>query len=165
MPISMHSSCIPLFALMFENMLKWLDKAQAHADAHNFDAQLFLDTKLAPDMVPLLRQVQLATDTATTWVSRLTGSEMKGWEYSEVTLDDARMRIRRTIAYLKSIDPSSINGAEGREIVHPHRFGELRIDGENYLQLLTANLFFHITIVYALLRQAGVDLGKDDYLG
>ena len=88
MTISMHNSSIPLFALMFENMLKWLDKAQAHADARNFDAQLFLDTKLAPDMVPLLTQVQLATDTATTWVSRLTGTEMKGWEHGEVTLDD-----------------------------------------------------------------------------
>ena len=164
MTISMHSS-IPLFALMFENMLKWLDKAQAHADARDFDPHLFLDTKLAPDMAPLLTQVQLATDTATTWVSRLTDTEMSAWEHREMTLDDARTRIRRTIAYLRSIDPSSINGSEGREIVHPHRFGELRIDGENYLQLITANLFFHVTIVYALLRQAGVELGKNDYLG
>src|SRR5262245_61577006 len=112
MAISMHGSSIPLFALMFENMLKWLDKAQAHANARNFDPRLFLDTKLAPDMVPLLTQVQLATDTATTWVSRLTGREMKGWEHGEATLDDARVRIRRTITYLRSIEPSSINGSE-----------------------------------------------------
>ena len=165
MTISMHNSSIPLFAVMFENMLKWLDKAQAHAEAHGFDPKSFLDTKLAPDMVALLGQVQLAADTATTWVSRLTGKEivMKEEDYNEVTLDDARELIRRTIAYLKSIDPSSMNGWEGREVVHPHRFGEYRTDSASYLHLVTANLFFHVTMVYALLRHGGVELGNAVY--
>lgn len=165
MQISMHSASVHLFAKMFENMIGWLDKAQAHAVARNFDPELFLQTRLAPDMVPLLEQVQLATDTATTWMSRLTGAEMNEWEHSETTLDEVRARIRRTIEYLRSIDPASINGSEDREVVHVHRFGELRIDGENYLKLLTANLFFHVTMVYALLRHGGVELGKGDYLG
>jgi len=165
MKISMHSASVHLFAKMFENMLGWLDKAQAHAEARNFDPELFLQMRLAPDMAPLVAQVQLASDTATTWMSRLTGVEMREWEHSETTLNDVRARIRRTTEYLRSIDPASINGSEEREIVHPHRFGELRVDGENYLKLVTANLFFHVTMVYALLRHGGVELGKGDYLG
>lgn len=165
MQISMHSASVHLFTKMFENMLDWLDKAQKHAEARNFDPVLFLQMRLAPDMLPLLAQVQLATDTATAWMSRLTGVEMKEWEHVETTLDQVRARIRRTTQYLRSIKPASINGSEEREIVHPNRFGELRIDGENYLKLVTANLFFHVTMVYALLRHGGVDLGKGDYLG
>jgi uncharacterized protein len=165
MQISMHSASVHIFAKMFENMLGWLNKAQAHAEARNFDPGLFLQMRLAPDMLPMLVQVQLATDTATTWMSRLAGVDVREWEHSETTLDDVRNRIRRTIRYLRSIDPASINGSEEREIVHPHRFGELRMDGENYLKMMTANLFFHVTIVYALLRHGGVELGKADYLG
>jgi uncharacterized protein len=165
MQISMHSASVHLFAKMFENMAGWLDKAQAHAEARKFDPVLFLQMRLAPDMLPLVEQVQLATDTATTWMSRLTGVEMKEWEHNETTLDEVRARVRRTAKYLRSIDPESINGSEEREIVHPHRFGELRIDGANYLKLVTANLFFHVTMVYALLRHGGVELGKGDYLG
>ena len=165
MQISMYSASVHLFAKMFENMLGWLDKAQVHAETRNFDPALFLQMRLAPDMLPLIDQVQLATDTATTWMSRLTGVEMREWEHTETTLDEVRSRIRRTIGYLRSIDPGSINGSEEREIVHPHRFGEFRIDGENYLKMVTANLFFHVTIVYALLRHGGIELGKGDYLG
>jgi hypothetical protein len=163
--LSLHGLSVPIFTVMFENMLCWLDKAEAHAEARRFDPQLFLDMKLAPDMVPLVTQVQLATDTATTWVSRLTGNEMKEWEHTEATLDQVRSRIQRTIAYLKSVDPVSMSGSEDRDVVHPHRFGELRLKGDDYLMLVTANAFFHITMVYALLRHGGVELGKGDFLG
>jgi hypothetical protein len=163
----MHSASAPVFTRMLGNMLTWLDKAQAHADARKFDSANYLGLRLAPDMLPLARQVQIASDGVKACMARLAGVEAPKWEDSETSLDDLRARIRKTIDYVASFQSSQIDGSDAREILHPQRSGDpLRFDGESYLkQHALPNFYFHSTILYALLRHAGVELGKRDYLG
>lgn len=166
MSISMHSASAPVFARTLGGMLTWLDKAQAHADARKFDSANFLGLRLAPDMLPFVRQVQIASDTAKGSLSRLAGLDVPVWEDKEATLDELRARIRRTLDHVASFSPAQIDGSESREITLPTRHGEpLRLDGETYLKhYALANFYFHGSMAYALLRHAGVELGKSDFL-
>jgi hypothetical protein len=167
MSISMHSASAPVFARMLGNMLRWLDAAEAHAQARQFDPANYLGLRLAPDMLPFTRQIQIASDTAKGCVARLAGAEVPRWDDDEATLDELRARIRRTIDYVKSVPAAQVEGSEGREIVLPMRHGDaLHFVGEAYLKhYALPNFYFHATTAYALLRQAGVPLGKRDYLG
>ena len=167
MSLTMHSASVPVFVKMFGNMLKWLDKAQAHAEARKFDANNYLGLRLAPDMLPLTRQVQIATDGAKGCVARLAGLEIPKWDDNETTLDDLRARIQKAIDYVQTFTPAQLDGTEEREILLPQRSGEpLRFTGERFLRhYVLPNFYFHTTTTYALLRQAGVDVGKRDFLG
>ncbi len=166
MSLSMHSVSVPAFVRILNAMLVWLDKAQAHAEARKFDTVTYLGLRLAPDMLPLTRQVQIATDGAKGCVARLAGLEVPKWEDNEATLDEVRARIRKTIDYVQSVPAAQIDGSEEREIVLPMRQGELRFSGEAYLKgFVLPNFYFHATTLYALLRHAGVPIGKNDFLG
>jgi len=167
MTISMHSASVPVFSRMLGNMLVWLDKAQAHAEARKFEPGNYLGLRLAPDMLPLVKQVQIASDAAKGCVARLAGRDVPSWDDTEASLDDLRARIRKTLDYVGSVPASQIDGSEGREIVIPRRNRDpLHFSGEAYLKhWALPNFFFHATTLYALLRHAGVDLGKSDYLG
>jgi hypothetical protein len=167
MTISMHSASAPAFVRMLGNMLVWLDKAQAHAEARRFDSANYLGLRLAPDMLPLVKQVQIASDAAKGCMGRLAGQELPKWDDSEASLDDLRARIRKTLDYVQSFQPSQIDGSENREVVIPLRNRDpLTFTGEAYLRhWALPNFYFHATTLYALLRHAGVDLGKGDYLG
>ena len=167
MSISMHSASAPVFTRMLTNLLTWLDKAEAHAAARKFDANNFLAMRLAPDMLPFTRQIQIASDAAKACMARLAGVEAPKWEDNEATLDDLRARVRKTIDYVNSFSAAQIDGSEEREIQVPRRTSEpLVFNGENYLKhYALPNLYFHVTIVYALLRHGGVEIGKGDYLG
>ncbi len=163
----MHSASVPIFVRQLGAMLGWLDKAERHAEARKFDPTNYLGLRLAPDMLPLTKQVQIATDGAKGCVARLAGQEVPKWEDNEATLDDLRARIRKTIDYVQSVPAAQIEGSEAREIVLPVRSGDpLRFSGEAYLKhFVLPNFFFHATTTYALLRHAGVELGKRDFLG
>lgn len=167
MSISMYSASVPAFVRTFSAMLNWLDKAEAHAQARNFDTANYLGLRLAPDMLPFTRQIQIATDGAKGCVSRLAGVDLPKWEDNEASFDELRARLRKAIDYVQSFSPEQIDGTEAREIVLPMRHGDpLRYDGETYLkQYVLPNLYFHSTTAYALLRHAGVALGKRDFLG
>jgi hypothetical protein len=166
MPISMHSASAPVFIRMFSNLLVWLDKAQAHAEVRKFDANNYLGLRLAPDMLPFARQIQIASDGAKGCMARLAGVEVPKWEDNEVTLTDLRARVQKTIDYVKSFSAAQIDGSEGRDITIPTRGGELKFSGEAYLKhYAMPNFYFHTTTAYALLRHAGVEIGKSDYLG
>ena len=167
MTISMHSASAPAFVRMLGNMLVWLDKAEAHAQARNFDSTNYLGLRLAPDMLPLAQQVQIASDAAKGCMGRLAGQELPKWDDSEASLADLRARIRKTVDYVQSFQPSQIDGSENREVVIPLRNRDpLTFTGEAYLRhWALPNFYFHATTLYALLRHAGVDLGKVDYLG
>ena len=166
MSISMHSASVPVIVRMLTNMLAWLDKAQAHAEARKFDTANYLGLRLAPDMLPFSNQIQIASDSAKSCVARRAGQDVPKWDDNEVTLDDLRARIRKTIDYAQSVPAALIDGSEGREIVLPTRTGDpLRFSGEDFLKhFALPNLYFHVTTAYALLRHAGVELGKKDYL-
>jgi len=167
MTISMHSASVPVFSRLLGNMRVWLDKAESHALTRKFDAGNYLGLRLAPDMLPLVRQVQIASDSAKGGVARLAGLEVPKWDDDEATMGGLRERIGKTIEYVQSIPATAIDGSEVREIVLPMRVGEpLRFDGESYLKhFVLPNFYFHSTNVYALLRHAGVELGKRDFLG
>jgi len=167
MSVSMHAATAPVFARMFGNMLQWFDKAEAHAKARGFDTANYLGLRLAPDMLPLVRQVQIASDGAKGCMARLAGHEVPKWDDTEATLDDLRARVRRSADFVASFAPAQIDGSEAREIVLPRRTGEpLRFTGEDFLKhYVLPNFYFHATTTYALLRQGGVELGKRDYLG
>lgn len=167
MTISMYSASAPVFTRMLSNMLGWLDKAQAHADARKFDSINYLGLRLAPDMLPLARQVQIASDAAKGCMSRLAGTEIPKWEDNETSLDDLRARLRKTIEHVQSFSAAQIDGSEVRTISIPMRSGEpLQFDGETFLKhFALGNFYFHATATYMLLRHAGVEVGKGDYLG
>jgi hypothetical protein len=166
MAIDMYSASVPMLRQMLQNMLAWLDKAEAHAIARKFKPDNYLGLRLAPDMLPFSRQVQIASDHAKGCAARLAGVENPKYEDNEATLDDLRARIRKTLAFVDSVPADKIRGSETREVVLPMRSGELRYSGEQFLQhFALPNFFFHCTAAYALLRHAGVELGKMDFLG
>ncbi|MCG3188246.1 MAG: hypothetical protein LKCHEGNO_00173 [Burkholderiaceae bacterium] len=166
MSISMYSASVPVFVKTLTNMVGWLDKAEAHAKARNFDPAVYLTLRLAPDMLPLPAQIRIAGDSAKGCAARLVGKEPPVFEDNETTLEQLRQRIRKTLAYLESVSASDIDGSEQREIVIPARNREpRRFLGEYYLKhYALPNFFFHATTLYALLRHNGVELGKSDFL-
>jgi hypothetical protein len=167
MSLSMHSASAPIFVRMLSNMLTWLDKAEAHAAARKFDTANYLGLRLAPDMLPLTRQVQIASDGAKGCMARLAGVEVPKWDDNEASFDDLRARIRKTLDYVRSFPAAQIDGSDSRAIKIPMRSGDaLEFDGEGFLKhFVLPNFFFHCTTTYALLRHAGVELGKADFLG
>ena len=167
MTITMHSASVPIFKRQLGALLSWLDKAEAHAAARKFDPANYLQLRLAPDMLPFVSQIRIAGDTAKGCAARLAGQEIPKFEDNEASLVELRERVRRTLDYLDSVPASAIDGSEAREIVLPMRNRDpIRFTGETYLRhWALPNFFFHVSMAYALLRHAGVELGKADYLG
>ena len=166
MSISMHSASAPIYVRMLGNLGRWLDKAEAHAAAKKFDGAVLLAARLAPDMLPLVKQVQIASDAARLSLARLAGIEAPKVEDNEATLADLRERVRSTIAFVEAIPAAQVDGSETREVVVPRRDTPLVFEGETYLKhYALPNFFFHVSMTYALLRHNGVELGKADYLG
>jgi hypothetical protein len=167
MAISMHSASVPALVRTLNAMLRWLEKAQAHAEARRFDTANYLGLRLAPDMLPFVSQVRIACDHAKGCAARLGGVEVPKYDDNEATFDELRARIRKTIAFVQSVPAQGFAGSEAREIALPVRNRDpLRYDGESYLHhFALPNFYFHATMTYALLRHAGVELGKADFLG
>ena len=166
MTISMYTASVPVFIKTLGNMLRWLDKAQAHAEARKFDPAVYLTLRLYPDMLPLPSQIRIAADAAKACAARLAGQDAPVFEDNEATLDELRERISKTIAYLETASAKAIEGSEERDIVIPRGNREpRRFKGEFYLKhWALPNFFFHATTLYALLRHNGVELGKADFL-
>ncbi len=166
MTISMHSASIPVFKRQLGALLVWLDKAEAHAAARNFDTANYLQLRLAPDMLPFVAQIRIASDAAKACAARLAGQDAPKFEDNEASLADLRARVRKTLDYLDSVPAAAIDGSDSREVVVPLRNRDpLQFSGEVYLKhWALPNFFFHITMAYALLRHAGVELGKNDFL-
>jgi hypothetical protein len=166
MSISMYTASVPVFTKTLGNMLRWLDKAKAHAEARKFDPAVYLTLRLYPDMLPLPSQIRIAADSAKGCAARLAGKDAPVFEDNETTLDELCERIRKTLAYLETVSPKDIDGSEQRDIVIPRGNREpRRFKGEYYLKhFAMPNFFFHATTLYALLRHNGVELGKADFL-
>jgi hypothetical protein len=151
---------------MLANVNTWLDKAEAHATAKKFDTSVYLGARLAPDMLPFTKQIQIACDTVKFCVARLAGVDGPKFDDNETTLTELRERINATIAYVKSVPAEQIDGSEEKDITLPRRDGPIIMKGEAYLKhFVLPNFFFHLTTAYALLRHNGVEVGKMDYLG
>ena len=167
MSLSMHAASVPVFVKMAKNMLNWLDKAEAHAKNKKFDVNNFVGQRLAVDMLPFARQIQIASDAAKGCVARLAGDEPPKWADDETTIEQLRGRLKKTIEYVESFPAHRLEGSDKRDIVMPLGPDRtMRMTGEVFLEGFSIpNFFFHVTMVYALLRQGGVELGKGDYLG
>ena len=166
MSITMHSASAPIFIAMLDNMSAWLEKAEAHAATKKFEPVVLLVARLAPDMLPLTNQVQIACDTAKFLIARLAGVDAPKFDDSEASLADLRQRIAATIEFVRSVPADKIDGSEDKDVTLPRRTGPIVMKGEAYLKhFALPNFFFHATTTYALLRHNGVEIGKMDFLG
>jgi hypothetical protein len=158
-----YAFSVETFIPVLKNLSDLLDKASAQKGA---EADLLADARLAPDMFPLSRQVQIACDMAKSGAARLTGAEPPKYEDTEKTLADLKARIEKTIGYIESLPASAFEGAETRQIAFPLREGmSLKADGLRFLKdWILPNLFFHAVTAYDILRSNGVEIGKPDYL-
>lgn len=164
--LTVHAMTIGAFVPLLRQLDAMLAKAEAYAEAKRIDAGVLEGLRLAPDMFPLARQVQLTCDFAKNSVYRLAGIEPPKMPDEERTLAELRVRVTRTIALLEAVTPEALNGAERRHITVPLRSRTLALDGLPFIQRWTLpNFYFHLTTTYALLRHAGVELGKQDFLG
>lgn len=166
MQISMYQASIPLFVRMLENMSEILDKAAAHAEAKKIDQSIFVNARLAPDMYPLSRQIQIATDMVKGCGARLAGIEVPSYEDNETTFGELQARIAKTTAFLRSISAEQIDGSEEKAIIVRTPSRELSFVGQPYLlHFVYPNFYFHLTTAYAILRHNGVEVGKMDFVG
>jgi len=163
---SLYDFSVPLLAMALTNMSNQLDKAAEYAERKKFDTKALADARLIADMLPLTRQVQIACDNAKGPVARLAGIEAPKHEDNETTFSDLKARIAKTLDFIKSIKAEQFVGAETRDVVLQFPGLTLKFKGHDYLtKFALPNFYFHATLVYALLRQNGVELGKSDFLG
>jgi len=166
MSISMYEACAPRFASMLRNLDAILGKAQAHAAAKKIDPAVLMSARLFPDMLPFVKQVQIATDHAKGAVARLAGVEVPRFEDTEQNFDELRARLAKTIAFVESFSAEQIDGSEDREITLRAGGKDLVFKGMPYLiGYAIPNFYFHLVTAYNILRHNGVEIGKGDYLG
>jgi uncharacterized protein len=166
MKISMYEASIPTFLHTLRNLKTFLEKGSAHAEARKYDPNLLAATRLTADMLPLTRQIQIASDAAKGAAARLTGVDPPKFDDNETTLADLIARIDKTIDYLQGFKPEQFEGAEDRTITIQTPRQTFSFPGLIFLRhWAIPNFFFHVTTAYNLLRSNGVELGKADYLG
>jgi len=166
MPQTMFKSSIPVFEILLNALSANLDKAEAYATAKKIDPSVLLGMRLAADMFALTRQVQAACDQAKNGSARLAGIEPPKFEDNETTIAQLKERIAKTVAFLKGLDAKAIDASADREITFPLGPNKGQMKGDDYLNhFVLPNFYFHATAAYAVLRHAGVDVGKRDFLG
>jgi hypothetical protein len=164
--ISIYDQFVPVFTQMLGALDKVLSKAEADAAARKIDLDVFVNARLAPDMLPLTRQIQIMTDQAKGCASRLAGQEPPKWADDERTFADLHARVAKTIAHLKTFKPEQFEGAETRAIEIKFPNATFNFTGKDYLlTFVIPNFYFHYTTAYAILRHNGVPIGKGDVLG
>jgi hypothetical protein len=163
---SLHGIAVPMFDLMLGNLSGLLAKAAAHAAARGFDPAVLLQSRLYPDMLPLVKQVQIATDAAKFGVARLTGVEAPKFPDDETGIGTLTDRIARTRAFIVGVPAEAFEGAESRRVEVPTRVQAFAFDGRTFLlHWAIPNFHFHVVTAYDILRHNGVEIGKRDYLG
>ncbi|MBI2734183.1 MAG: DUF1993 domain-containing protein [Aquabacterium sp.] len=166
MSLTMYSAFIPVAIRTLQNLSAILAKGAAHCEARKIDPNAFLSARLYPDMFPLIRQVQIASDTVKGAAARLAGIEIPKYDDNETSFAELQARLDKTVAFLKTISPAQIEGKEEADIVLSFPTRTFEFKGQAYLTgWVLPNLYFHTTTAYALLRHGGVELGKADYLG
>jgi hypothetical protein len=166
MSISIYDMSIPALSRGLTNLSAMLDKAAAHAAAKKYDSAVLAQLRLFPDMHPLTRQVQIACDTAKGAAGRLAGVDIPKHEDTETTLDELKQRIAKTLDFLKTLSADQVNSAETRTIEIKFPNGAWKFTALAYLSdFVLPNFYFHESMVYALLRKSGIEIGKTDFLG
>lgn len=166
MSVSMYHASVPGFLRMLGNLSAILHKAEAHAIERKIDPSVLINARLAPDMHPLVRQVQIASDAVKGCAARLAGVEVPSYADTESSFAEVQERIAKTQAFLQSIVAARIDGSEDKVITLKFPGAEMTFRGQDYLfGFVLPNFYFHITTAYAILRHNGLEIGKMDYLG
>ena len=166
MKISMHAMSYEVFKRALLQLQHVMEKAVANAEARKFETGVLVGARLAPDMLPFTRQVQLTSDFAKNSMARLAGIDPPKFEDTETTMDELFARVKKTIEFIDSVPASSLEGSETRDIKIPLRDRTVEFKGLAFLQhWAIPNFFFHHVTAYDLLRHNGVDIGKRDFLG
>lgn len=166
MSLSMYQASVPVFQRTLTSLSVILEKGLAFAEARKIEPQVLLQSRLAPDMFPLVRQVQIASDTAKGAGARLAGIDIPSFPDEEATFADLQARVTKTLDFLNGIHSTQIDGSDDRTVILKTHTGEVTFTGQSYLLFFALpNFFFHVTAAYAILRHNGVEIGKLDYLG
>ncbi len=166
MTLSMFEASVPAFLRTLKALDAILDKALAYAEEKKFDPAVLVSARLAPDMFPLSRQVQMASDHAKGCPARLAGAPVPSFEDTEKTIPELKARIAKTLDFIGTLTPGQIDGSEGRPVSLKAGPRELSFKGQDYLVFFALpNFYFHVTTAYAILRHNGVPVGKLDFLG
>jgi len=166
MQLSMHRASAPVFVRNLRNLAAILKKAEAFAAERKIEQSVLLGYRLAPDMFPLTRQVQIATDMAKGCVSRLAGVDIPAYEDKEASFAELIARIDKCVAYLESFGPAQLDGTEDKTITLKRPTGDVTYQGLPYLlEYVLPNVYFHCTTAYAILRHCGLPIGKKDFIG
>jgi uncharacterized protein len=166
MTYSISDSVLPAINRSLTNLSGLIAKAQAHCDAKKIDPNAFMQARLYPDMLPFPKQIHIACDISKFAVARLAGIESPKFEDNEVTLEQLIERIKKTLDFVNSVPLDSLTGTENKTVTIPRRDGTMQMLGADYVnKFVIPNVYFHCSIAYALLRQGGVEIGKQDFLG
>ena len=167
MSTNLYQASVPVFKQMLLALSDILSKAEAHAEARKVDPAVLLQTRLAIDMFPLVRQVQIACDFAKSVTARLAGIEVPAYEDNEQDFVELKARIAKTVALLDALTPAQFEGSAALDIVlRPGTPKEKKLTGQGYLLAYgLPQFFFHVTTAYNLLRHVGVEIGKKDFMG
>jgi hypothetical protein len=166
MSLTLYTATVPTCTRALTNLAAILEKAAAHAEARKIAPAVLLNTRLFPDMFPLATQIHIANDIAQGGAARLAGVDVPTFESKERSLPEWIAATRATIAYLESLQPAQFDGAEDKTITWQTRTSTRNMQGTPYLfNHVLPNVFFHVATAYDILRQAGLELGKMDYLG
>lgn len=166
MALTMYQASIPVLIRAMRNLSAILEKAAKNAEERKIDPAVFVNARLAPDMLPLNRQIYIVSDTAKGAAARLAGVDNPSFADTEMTIPELRARLEKTIDFLKGFTPAQIDGTEEKAI--SMKFGPRQVDftGQSYLfGFVLPNLYFHVSIAHGILRHNGVNVGKMDYLG
>ena len=165
--MSFHDATVPAFLQILGSLEVLLTKAEAHCKAKNIQPEVLLSARLYPDMFPLTRQIQTASDFAAKTCARLTGSEVPSVPDTEKTFAELQQRIARTVDYVKAFKPAQFEGAEAKDITFPSGPGKTTtLKGQQYLSnFALPNFYFHAATAHGILRHSGVEVGKRDFLG
>jgi hypothetical protein len=162
----MYQASIPAFVQLLNNLSAILDKAEAHAASRKIEPEVLLNFRLAPDMLPFVRQIQIAADLAKGAAARLAGVEVPKHDDIEKTFADLKARLATTVAFVQSFKESEIDGSEDREINLTLGEKTMSFKGQPYLvHFVMPNFYFHCTTAYDILRHCGIELGKRDFIG
>jgi hypothetical protein len=166
MPQTMSKASLPVFEIVLAALSAILGKAEGYAAVKKIDPSVLLGMRLAPDMFALTRQVQVVCDQAKNGSARLAGVEPPKFEDNETTIEQLKARVDKTIAFLKTLDGKAIDASADRDITFPLGPKKAEMKGYDYLNhFMLPNFYFHATAAYAILRHAGVEVGKRDFLG
>lgn len=166
MQASMYEFLIPSANRMLGNLSQLLDKAEELATAKKIEPAVLLGSRLAPDMFPLTRQVQIACDMVKGAAARLSGTEIPSFADTETSIAELKARIGKTLDFVNGIDAAKFDASEDRDVVITLRTGELRFKGLNYLRdFVLPNVYFHVAAAYLILRHNGAEIGKNDFIG